>query len=112
MDKEYSNEYVKYSFSEDEKKEIAIEMARKITELEQLEKDKGAMAAEFKGKIDLAKAQAGGAATKLNNGYEMRQIKCEVVPDFALKIWKYVRTDTNEIAKERRMTSDDLQMQL
>ena len=112
MDKEYSSEYVKYVFDEEEKKEIAVEMARSITELEQLEKNKGALAAEFKGKIDIAKAQAGSAATKLNNGYEMRQIKCEIVPDFKLKVWTYIRTDTGEVAKEKRMTSDDLQMEL
>jgi len=112
MEKEYSNEYVKYVFSEDEKKEIATELAQKVSDLNQAEDEKKAINSDLKSRIDGLQATVNGSATKLNNGYEMRSIKCEVVPDYELKVFRYIRTDTNEIAKERRMSSDDLQMEL
>lgn len=111
-EKEFSNEFCKYVFDESEKKEIAIEMARKISEQEQLEKDAKSIASEFKAKIDGTKASISGAAIKLNNGYEMRTIKCEVEYDFDKRVIRYVRTDNGEVAKTKNMTSDDLQMRV
>ena len=39
MDKEFSNEYIKHIFTEDEKKEIAMEIAQKVSELQSAEKE-------------------------------------------------------------------------
>lgn len=111
MENEFSNEYIKHFFTDDEKKEIAIEMAQKVSELQQAEDDKKAVMSDFKSKIDGFQANVNSAATKLNNGYEMKTIKCEVVPDWTNKIWKYIRTDNMEVLKEKGMTTDDLQMQ-
>ena len=68
--------------------------------------------ADLKSRIDGLQAQVNLAATRLNNGYEMRQIKCEVVANYVDRVWQYFRTDNDELAKERRMTSDDLQMKI
>lgn len=112
MEKEYSNEYCKYVLNEDEKKAIALTMAQKVSEVNQAEDDKKSVMSDFKSRIDGLSAEVNRSATLLNNGYEMRTIKCEVVPDYTLKVFKMIRTDNGEVAKERRMTSDDLQNQL
>ncbi|OEU62405.1 MAG: hypothetical protein BA867_09650 [Desulfobacterales bacterium S5133MH16] len=111
MEKEFTNEYVKYIFSENEKKEIATEMAQKVTELQQAEDDKKAIMSDFKSKIDGIQANVRNAATKLNSGYEMKSIKCEIVPNWAEKVWESLREDNGEVARKKPMTSDDLQMQ-
>lgn len=111
MDKEFANEYVKYIFSNNEKSEIASEMAQKVTELQQAEDDKKAIMSDYKSKIDGIQANVNNAATKLNSGYEMRSIKCEIVPNWAKKVWEYLREDTGMVAREKPMTADDLQMQ-
>lgn len=112
MDKEFSNEYIKHIFTDDEKKEIAIEMAQKVSELSLAEDDKKAVMSDFKSRIDLLQANVNSAATKLNNGYEMQTVKCEIIPDWDKKVWNYIRVDTGMRAKEKPMTADDLQMKL
>ena len=112
MEKKFENEFIKYTFTENEKKEIAIEMAQKVANLQQAEDDKKAVASDFKSQIDGIQASVNSAATKLNNGYEMRSIKCEVVPNYDKKVWEYLRTDTGEQTKEKPMTANDLQMKL
>ena len=87
-------------------------MKATCSDLNQAEDEKKAINSDLKSRIDGLQATVNGSATKLNNGYEMRTIKCEVVPDYESKVFRYIRTDTHEIAKERRMSSDDLQMEL
>ena len=112
MDKEFSTEFCKYTFTEDEKKALASEMAQSVSSLQSAEDQKKAIMSDLKGQIDSLQAKVNSSATKLNNGYEMRQIKCEVVADYDAKLWTFIRTDNGEIAKERRMTQDDLQKRL
>jgi hypothetical protein len=112
MEKEFSNEFIKHTFSDDEKRDIAVEMAQKVSELQQAEDNKKAIVSDFKSQIDGIQARVNNAATKLNNGYEMRTVKCEVVPNWDKKVWEYMRTDTGEKVKEEAMTADDLQMKL
>lgn len=111
MEKEFLNEYIKYTFSANEKAEIAAEMAQKVSELQQAEDSKKAVMSDFKSQIDGIQANVNNAATKLNSGYEMRSIKCEIVPNWGKKVWEYIREDTGTNAKEKPMTADDLQMQ-
>lgn len=112
MDKEFSNEYIKHIFTESEKAGIAIEMAQKVSELSSAEDNKKAVMSDFKSQIDLLQAKVNSAAIKLNNGYEMQNIKCEVVPDWDSKIWQYFRVDNESLVKEKPMSADDLQMRL
>ena len=112
MEKKFENKFIKRTFTENERKEIAIEMAQKVSELQQAEDNKKAIASDFKSQIDSIQAGINGAATKLNNNYEMRTIKCEVIPNWDKKVWEYWREDTKEMAKTKPMTANDLQMQL
>jgi hypothetical protein len=107
----YKNEFIKYTFTDEEKKEIAAEMAQKIVTLQQAEDDKKAVMSDFKSQIDGIQAGINAAATKMNNGYEMRSTKCQVVPNYPKKVWEYIRVDTGLLVKEKNMTSNDLQME-
>ena len=111
MEKKFANEYVKYIFNDREKAEIAADMAQKVSELQQTEDDKKAIMSDFKSKIDGIQANINNNATKLNSGYGMRSIKCEVVPNWKKKVWEYTREDNGKIAREKPMNSDDLQME-
>lgn len=111
MENEFSNEYIKHHFTEDEKREIAIEMAEKVTQLKKAEDDLKAVKSEFKSKIDGFQANVNFAAPQLTNGYEMRTIECERVPEWDRKVWLYTAVDTGVVVKESDMTADDLQMQ-
>lgn len=105
----YENEFIKYVFTEPEKKEIASEMTQKIVNLQQAEDDKKAIMSDYKSQIDGIQAGINSAATKLTAGYEMRSTKCQVIPNYPKKIWEYHRVDTGVLVKEKGMTSNDLQ---
>ena len=107
----YENEFIKYVFTEEEKKQIDSEMSQKIVTLQQAEDDKKAIMSDYKSQIDGIQAGINSAATKMTSGYEMRSTKCQVVPNYPKKIWEYIRVDTGELAKEKNMTSNDLQME-
>jgi hypothetical protein len=107
----YENEFIKYTFTESEKKDIAAEMAQKIVTLQQTEDDLKAIKSNYKSQIDVIQAGINSAATKLTAGYEMRSTKCQVVPNYPKKVWEYIRVDTGVLVKEKGMTSNDLQME-
>jgi len=105
-------EFVKYVFSEDEKKEISSRMAQKVSELQSSEDEKKAIMSDFKSRIDSLQAEINRSATQINNGYEVRNVDCKVIADYNTKMWVSIREDTGEIAKERKMSANDLQMKL
>lgn len=107
----YENEFIKYVFTEPEKKDIANEMAQRIVNLQQAEDDKKAIMSDYKSQIDGIQAGINSAATKMTSGYEMRSTKCQVIPNYPKKVWEYNRVDTGELVKEKNMTSNDLQME-
>jgi len=112
MENKKSSEYLKYSFTEPEKAEIAVEMAQKVAELNQVEGQLKAIKSQYKSKVDVLQGEINLAAEKLNTGYEMRSVKCEVTPNWEEKIWEYIRLDTGEFVRTEEMSVEDLQMRL
>jgi len=106
------NEYVKHTFNDLERKEIANRMAQKVSELHQAEDDKKAIMSDFKSKIDGLTAEVNSSATKLNNGYEMRNVECEHTADYTQKVWVVTRCDNGEWVKDIPMTANDMQMNI
>ncbi|MDH5297865.1 MAG: hypothetical protein OEV91_02485 [Desulfobulbaceae bacterium] len=109
---EFSEEYVKYVFSEEEKREIAEKMAQTVTEANDLEEQKKAVAKDFDGRIQTAKNLVHSSDQKLNSGYEMRNIKCLVEKDYEARTATYTRTDNGEIVRKRVLSVGELQMTL
>ena len=110
--KEFTNEYVKYQFSDSEKRDMAQELAQKVSDQQIAEDEKKAVMSDLKSKIDSLAAQSNSLATKLNNGYEMRNIKCEVEKDYTGGVVYHRRTDTFEVVRERKMTDEDRQLKV
>ena len=108
----YCEEYVKHMFSEEERAELAVEMARGVSELASAEDNKKAAMSQMKAEIDLLSAKVASAAEKINSGYEMRRIKCRMEPDYRAMVWNIYREDTGELLKSRRMSPDETQMQI
>ena len=111
-EKEFSTQFVKHTFTEEEKKQIAQDMAQKVSELAQLEDQKKAVASQIKSEIDKKQAEVNISATHLNTGYEMRSVKCEVERDYKRRLIRYIRIDNGQIGREVTMTNEDLQKQL
>jgi hypothetical protein len=106
------HELVKHMFSPDEKKEIASEMAQKIIDLQRADEERKTVSSRFKSRIDRLQAEINRAAEKLNSGYEMQEVECDVIPDYDNKVFCYYRTDTDQMVKQKPMTADDLQRKI
>jgi len=102
-------EHLKCVLTEEEIKEAGASLARKYSEITDLEEQKKSVVSDFKAQIDSATAMASVLARRIQNGYEYRNVDCEEQYDFNEKEIRVVRLDTGEIFKSRPMTPDELQ---
>jgi hypothetical protein len=101
-----------YKFSEAEKREIAADLANGVAELQRLEDRKKSLASQIKSEMDGKQAAVNLAAEQLRSGFEMRSIDCEVVYSYIDDVVRWIRTDTGEVAHERKMRPDERQATL
>ena len=109
---EYSMQWCKYTYSQEELKDIAEKLAISTQALEELESEKKAVASSYKERIESAQNDIRGAARRYKDGYEMRNIECEVARDYDAGVIRYVRTDNGEVACETKMTVAERQLTL
>jgi len=103
---------VKHFFTPEEKEEIAVEMSSTSRRQDELEREKKAVMSSYKDKIDNVILENRIAAQKYHDGYEYRNVECEVVRDYKREEVHYVRTDTGETIESRKMEPAERQMQL
>lgn len=106
-------EYLKYTFTEKELLEIGRNLGRSSHEIGRLEGELDAFKKQMNAQIARLEADQSVLAQQVTNGYEMRQIACEVrfnVPESKLKT--IVRLDTMETVKVEAMDSYECQEEL
>jgi predicted transcriptional regulator len=101
---EYANQWLKYELSPEEMQETASHLAEKTQELGELEDQKKSVMSSFKEKIDTCQSEINRAARLYKDGYEMRDIECMVECDYTAGEVRYVRTDSGEVARVKKMT--------
>ena len=98
---------LRHNFSDQEIHDLAMKLANKNREATNVEEEKKAVNSEFKFKTDMLKAEINLLSTKISNGYEMREVDCEVryhEPESGIKL--LIRTDTGEAWTEK-MTHEE-----
>ena len=102
--------FLRCNFSEEEMKQLSLELARAAQEETEAEEEKKATMAQFAESIASCKAKVSSLARKINNGYEMRNVECEVrLDDPSAGMATVVRLDTGETSKVRQMTAEEMQ---
>lgn len=96
----------------DEKIEIGQALAREAQDLEDAIARKKEVGAQMTADVEAHRAQVNRKSQLLNNGYEIRDVKCVETCDFATGIATVVRKDTGEVARRREMREDELQREL
>jgi len=109
-DREKSKKFLKYQFTESEKKTLSEEMARNVKEKDSVTNELKSIQGQFNARKKQAEAVISECAEKISSGYEYRQIDCETVRDFATGYVIAQRLDTYEIVENRKMTMADRQM--
>ena len=78
-------EYLKCLFTEEETKDMSSELARKISDLENAQSRKKGTVKSIDSDIASIETKIKTLATKVNNGYEFRDVKCEVITNYENK---------------------------
>lgn len=107
-----TNRYLKHTFSQDELNAFRDTLASTICELSQLEDEKKTVTSQFAARINEKKATSNMAAQNIRNGYEFRDIDCDVTYDTKRRMKLISRKDTGEFIEDLPMTADELQCSL
>lgn len=102
----------KYVFDEDEKRQIASDLANGVADIQRLEDQKKSVMSQLKSEIDAKQGRVNLAAEHLRSGFEMRSIDCEVVYAYSDDEVRWVRLDTLEVVHSRRMRPEERQRRL
>lgn len=102
----------KYVFTDDEKRQIANDLANGVADIQRLDDQKKSVMSQLKSEIDAKQGQVNLSASHLRSGFEMRSMDCEVIYAFSDDVVRWVRCDTGELVYERKMLSDEKQMKL
>lgn len=101
---------LRYDFTEREKKDIATLLANANQRKVALEEQKKQVDADLKAQITEAESMISRESRKYTNGYEYRDIDCEVFFHLPVRGQKSVfRTDTGELIREAAMEPHELQ---
>ena len=113
MRTETVTEYLKYDFSEQELKDKAKQLAHEFRQKEEAELESKEGMSLFKSRIDAHKANVSRLSNHINNGYEYRNIECDVLYNTPLDGQKtIVRKDTREIIRMEEMQPEEFQESL
>lgn len=107
-----TTEFLRYHFSEEEKKQLAQTMAQNVIKVRDLEEEKKAVTSQFASQINEAVATSNSATQKLESGFEMRTVDCEELFHYDEMRVFTIRLDTGEQIKGRDMTNEELQQEM
>ncbi len=97
-------ESLKCMLTEDELRQASENSARLVQEKGGQEADKKSAMAGFTARINAAEAGIVAESNKVRDKYEYRQVSCTVSRDYAKKTITKIRTDTDKIIENRKMT--------
>lgn len=103
-------EYLSYEFTDLELKELGLGMAHATNQASAVEEKKKAVNAGFKDDIEGFQLVARKAARSIQNGSEMRDIKCTKTIDYKKGEVCIVRKDTGEEIRVRDIQDHERQM--
>jgi hypothetical protein len=91
---------------------LARKQANAIEQAGVLKKDLEAIKKDFGGRIALAEAEIGGISSRVNSGWEMRNIKSILVDERPEGYRLVIRTDNGHIARRRKLNPEERQIKI
>jgi hypothetical protein len=104
--------YLKYTFTREEKEGLSDELARNVNDLKQKQLHKKEMVKSLDSGIAALETSISGLATRVKDGYEFRDIECEMVFDYESRMKIVTRLDDKTEVEKEPMTADELQRKL
>ncbi len=104
-----TTEYLKHVFTEQEKRELADQMAEASVKVREIEGNLKSVSTQLKAEVNKHQAILDQAGEKYRAGFEYRETKCEITKDFNLGYFTLIRLDTGEVVKERPLEGEERQ---
>lgn len=104
--------YLKYVFTEEEKKLMGSDLAQKFAIHTEAEGRLKSVSTQIKSEISTIESQMASISEKIRSGYEYRDIECDVEMDYDRGRVVVIRMDTGEIVEDRAMSVDERQKPL
>jgi len=77
-----------------------------------LENEKKAVSKDYASRIELTQGAISASSNTYRQGWEVREVECSEIMDYERGEVRWVRLDTMEVYKRRKMTQDELQYAL
>ena len=103
---------LRYVFNTRELADIADKVSQLVREVEDRESIKKAVASQLKADLEQSVNDLRVQSGKHRDGYEYRDVDCEVEKNFRMGLVTTTRLDTGEIIEERAMTTEERQQAL
>jgi hypothetical protein len=103
---------LKCLFSQEELDDLAHDMSVKLSEIYEIELEKKNVTSQLKAKMDNAESDLRLVKMNFDNGFEYRDIDCEVRMDFIAGMVVTTRIDTGEVIDNVPMTAAERQLEL
>lgn len=101
---------LKYTFDAEELQQMGQQLGQQTEELRATEDQKSETMADFNAIIKHLKATTLALSTKLNQGYEWRDVECVVEYDHAIGRKIIRHPDTGEAIEELPLSQDEMQV--
>ena len=102
MESKFEKKTLRYDFTASEIHDLSIQLAQKNKDAVNLENEQKAVASQYGSKLKVLKSEIGKLSNQVADGWELKEIECEVlyhVPKKGMKT--YVRKDNGQRFEER-----------
>ncbi len=106
---ETCKKYLKYTFTEDEIKELGKSLAKVFSDHSEAEARLKSVSTQIKAEITALEGAMTLSSEKIRSGYEHRNIDCKKEFDYRLGTVTITRIDTGEVVEERPMDAEEKQ---
>jgi hypothetical protein len=103
---------LRHDLSDNEMAGLARQQANAIEKLKVHENELGAIKKDYGGRIALAQAEIGSISSRVNQGWEMRNVKCLLCDERPEGYRLVIRTDNGHIARRRKLNPEERQIKL
>jgi len=100
---------LKTNFTEDEKREMAANLANKLNDKKGYEDELQSIKSRFKSSLDLVESEINKISSDYRAGYEYRRTKCVLTLNYLKKEREYANPETGKILKTEPLQDSDYQ---
>jgi hypothetical protein len=100
-----------HALTDEERRVAANSLAKTLSELEDVEKERKVVNSSFKTKYDGLKRKIAYLGSSVLTGEDQRSIECTRITNYTKGTMVLIRVDTGQVVEERSLSNDEKQME-